>query len=63
MEHKNPEELAAEITIAALSGAQGSLVNYGPNVAAFYRTIYKEIAYFISKPFNALDVQQHIEEL
>lgn len=55
MEHKNPEELAAEITIAALSGAQASQVGYGPRVAAFYRTIYKEIAYCISKPFNELE--------
>lgn len=37
-------EVAADITIAAIAGSQGSLLNDPQAVANFYRTVYEQIA-------------------
>ncbi len=42
-EHKNNFELAAEITIAAVS-TNGDCINHPEVISDFYRAIYKEIA-------------------
>lgn len=55
-ERKTPEELAAEITIAALSTAQGAKINYQEAVCKFYRAVYKEICYCTSKPAEELEL-------
>ncbi len=53
-ERKTPEELAAEITIAALSTAQGAKINYQEAVCKFYRAIYKEIKTCEETPLDEL---------
>ena len=53
-ERKTPEELAAEITMAALSAASNDYVPTPEIVAKFYRAIYKEIKTCEETPLDEL---------